>query len=117
MIFLLSCGKLYDPTKESTNPQVIIIENPEDFEIDSLHIDSFSINKMRVDEREDIVIFEVSYGGGCEEHQFQLYSTQGMLYSNPPGCLVYLSHDGNNDNCKKLVTEKKISFSLRPFLQ
>jgi hypothetical protein len=114
MIFLFSCEKSYDPIKESTMLQVIIIEDLEEFEIDSIHIDSFSINKMRVDESEDIVTFEVSYGGGCGEHQFQLYSTEGVLYSNPPGCLVYLSHDANGDYCEALITET-ISFSLRPF--
>ena len=81
---------------------------------DSIHIDPFSIGEMRVDEQEDIVIFEVTYGGGCGEHQFQLYSTEGVLYSNPPGCIVYLSHNANNDYCEALVTET-ISFSLRPF--
>lgn len=114
MISTFSCEKSYDPIKESTIPQVIIIEDREEFEIDSIHIDSFSINKMRIDESEDIVIFEVSYGGGCGEHQFQLYSTEGVLYSNPPGCLVYLSHDANGDYCEALITET-ISFSLRPF--
>ena len=111
---LVNCGKMNDPIVDSDVPQVIVIEDLGEFEMDSIHIDTFTINKMSVNEREDIISFEVSYSGGCEDHQFQLYSTEGILYSNPPGCLVYLSHNGNNDHCKVLITET-LSFSMSPF--
>lgn len=114
IIGLINCEKSYEPLQIYSDQRVILIEDLLSFDLDSIHIDDFSINDVRIDEVADFIIFEVSYGGGCKEHQFHLYSTYGILYSNPPGCLVYLSHDGNNDYCKAMVT-KTISFSLKPF--
>ena len=113
-IVLINCEKSYEPLKVYSDQKVILIEDFQNFNLDSIHIDPFSIDDVRIDEVADFIIFEVSYGGGCKEHQFQLYSSHGVLKTNPPGCLVYLSHNGNKDYCEAMV-KSTISFSLKPF--
>lgn len=58
----------------------------------------------------------VSYGGGCREHRFQLFTRGAIILSMPPGADVYLVHDGNGDVCRALVQETLV-FSLSPLIE
>ncbi len=109
-----TCKKINEPLQIYSDNSIILIDDLPNFDFESIQIDDFSINDVRIDEAEDYIIFEVSYAGGCKEHQFKLYGTHGILYSNPPGCYVHLSHDGNKDYCEAMITET-ISFSLKPY--
>jgi hypothetical protein len=53
----------------------------------------------------NILNITVSYAGGCETHNFELYS-QGDFCGTPP-CYInlYLSHDSNNDLCEASLIE------------
>lgn len=72
--------------------------------------DDCSIGKMEV--IGDSLIMEVSYGGGCQIHEFELL-TNGMYGKSLPMQLnLYLRHNANNDMCRAYFT-KRIAFSLQ----
>lgn len=59
----------------------------------------------------DFLILELSYGGGCVEHQFYLYTDMNYAKSLPPQMNLFLSHEANGDNCKALQS-KVIKFDI-----
>lgn len=82
-----------------------------DYNSIQLYTDSLTIEK--IDVNKDTLQLLVSYGGGCKEHQFALYGSSVFPKSNPPQAVIYLSHNGNGDACKVLVTQE-IKFNLEP---
>jgi hypothetical protein len=57
------------------------------------------------------IIFDVSYSGGCKTHIIELFAFDYINKSNPPGVVLQLSHNAQNDMCEAYLSEK-ISFSL-----
>lgn len=57
------------------------------------------------------LILEVSYGGGCEEHDFSLVGSQMISKSLPPIRSVKLIHDAHGDKCKALIM-KTLTFDI-----
>jgi hypothetical protein len=49
---------------------------------------------------------EVSYGGGCKEHSFQLIGSAALAKSMPPVRSVQLVHAADKDECKKMMQQK-----------
>jgi hypothetical protein len=84
--------------------------------VDSLHVevesDAFTFGRMRIDG--DILIVEVSYGGGCEEHDFKLFDTGLATRSIPPQHVLRLEHDAHGDSCEAYIT-RELYFDLSPF--
>ena len=72
--------------------------------------DPLTINDIQL--KKDILIFNVSYGGGCEEHEFQLIATS-FMESYPVQVNILLSHEDNDDPCDMWVTETLI-FNILP---
>ena len=72
--------------------------------------DPFTINKIR--QIGDIISFNISYGGGCEEHLFKLISTS-FMESYPVQVNIVLSHEDNDDPCDMWITEI-FNFNLTP---
>jgi hypothetical protein len=60
----------------------------------------------------DFFIFKVSYGGGCEEHEFVLIATS-FMESYPVQVNIVLSHEDHDDPCDAWITEKMV-FNLFP---
>lgn len=56
---------------------------------------------------------EVKYDGGCNPHEFVLYSNYMILESYPPILKLTLLHNANGDACKSLMTETLV-FDLKP---
>jgi hypothetical protein len=56
---------------------------------------------------------EVKYGGGCNSHEFVLYSDCKLTESNPPILKFTLLHNANGDACKALITETLV-FNIKP---
>lgn len=54
----------------------------------------------------------VSYSGGCREHGFKLYMQPTFAESNPVQTNLYLSHNGNGDPCRALISES-LTFDIR----
>ncbi|MCI0530372.1 MAG: hypothetical protein L0Y74_00235, partial [candidate division Zixibacteria bacterium] len=66
-------GKHY--RAENLNPdRVIIIEDPLNFNPDSIEIDAFRIQFYSI--YDDTLQLTVSHSGGCAQHDFKLYSTR-----------------------------------------
>ncbi|MDA8771733.1 hypothetical protein N9M80_01515 [Flavobacteriales bacterium] len=61
----------------------------------------------------DSMMLDVRYGGGCQEHVFDL-DAGPMLKSLPPKQLLSIWHDAKGDNCRALFT-KTIAFDLVPY--
>jgi len=64
--------------------------------------DPIIINDIQI--LRDFLRFNVSYGGGCEEHSFQLISTS-FMESHPVQVNILLSHEDNDDPCDMWITE------------
>lgn len=60
----------------------------------------------------DSLIMEVSYGGGCQIHEFELLSNGMYAKSLPMQVNVYLRHNANNDMCRAYFT-RRIAFSIK----
>jgi len=55
----------------------------------------------------------VSYGGGCEVHEFELCWGGEVMESAPPQVSVTVIHEDNDDSCLALLTEM-LNFDLSP---
>ena len=78
---------------------------------DTAAIDDVDISNVSIDG--DILSLEASYGGGCEDHFFQLCWDGEVMESDPPQISVHLIHDGNDDSCEAYLSEE-LSFDLSP---
>jgi len=72
--------------------------------------DPLTLNDVKL--QRDFLVFNVSYGGGCEEHIFQLVSSS-FMESYPVQVNILLSHEDNDDPCDMWVTETLI-FNILP---
>ena len=72
--------------------------------------DPITFNKIKLNR--NILRMNVSYGGGCEEHEFALIATS-FMESYPVQVNVLLSHEDNDDPCDMWITEE-IAFNLLP---
>lgn len=72
--------------------------------------DSFVFNNVKL--IGNLLFCNVSYGGGCEEHEFNLIATS-FMESYPVQVNVVLSHEDNDDPCDAWITEEMV-FNLLP---
>ena len=61
----------------------------------------------------DCLELKVSYGGGCEKHDFAMYWDGNWAESMPPQVNLFLYHNNHGDNCRALLNEKLV-FDLQP---
>jgi len=114
LALLLTAGLLGCDIFSGSEPdakEVQVIEDPSSFDLRKIQKDSFAIDTAFIDG--DLLHLEVSYRGGCKEHDFTLYSTGAVLFTNPPGTETYLSHDAREDTCQKAIQEE-LAFDLSP---
>lgn len=94
-----------------TTNYVIITEQPPD----SIQLDSFDLNSVLVDA--DTMTLNISYSGGCKDHEFNLFmSPAAFLESNPVQANLYLRHNSHGDACEAYLTEEA-TFNLRPIAE
>ncbi|MBL7944314.1 MAG: hypothetical protein JNM00_16230 [Flavobacteriales bacterium] len=60
----------------------------------------------------DELLLVVSYGGGCEPHEFELVTNKVFMKSMPPQLVLTLEHKANNDMCRAYLTEG-LTFDLK----
>ncbi len=72
--------------------------------------DHFDLISQRISG--DSLILQVQYGGGCEVHEFNMFTNMMWMKSLPPQLNLWLEHKSNNDRCRALLTET-ISFDLK----
>jgi hypothetical protein len=63
--------------------------------------DPISISNLRIQGNK--MLIDVSYGGGCEDHQFQVIGSPMISKSLPPVRAIQLVHVANGDKCKMNV--------------
>ena len=56
----------------------------------------------------DRLSVEVSFGGGCEEHDFTLVIGAAFAESDPVQLQAEIAHDANNDACEAYLTETRV---------
>ena len=69
--------------------------------------DPFQIVAAAVDG--DVLHLTLSFGGGCEDHDFTFFSEGPVLESFPPGAMIRIFHDSHGDPCEALLQQ---SFEL-----
>ncbi len=65
--------------------------------------DGFDIEGVRVSGR--TLSVDVRYGGGCEDHEFELYWDGRLLETSPAQARLRIVHDANGDACEALRSE------------
>ncbi len=73
--------------------------------------DPYQIEKAEING--DILILNLSYGGGCENHEFKMINNFAFFenvddYENhiESGTRLTLVHNGNNDRCRSIVRQE-----------
>lgn len=110
ILFLVACGVNSTPmrTTAPANSQVIFIDpsvNP------LVGIDP--VNVKNAQQIGDFIVLDVSYSGGCEEHEFQLETRGNFTATYPPEVDVTLKHNSNGDRCRG-IKDEKLWFDLTP---
>ena len=102
-------------TKISASVQVIVRDNTFIILDENLYQnaskDSFSIHDLKL--INDILAINITYSGGCEDHEFFLIGTKNFMESYPVQVTILLSHDANNDPCDALIN-KRLNYNLTP---
>jgi hypothetical protein len=100
VLFFTGCGTGFDPlsTKDLSYPQIIIFDDIKTVDISN---DVVSINEVSVDN--DTLKLNVSYSGGCKEHEFKLFGSSNIAESNHPQAYIFINYKLLNLFCKKSV--------------
>ncbi len=118
---ILGCGnskevssKAEEKTEESeTAPQVnakraILSQNIGKFR------NTESYNIISVELKGNILQLDVTYNGGCKEHEFELVGSSFIMKSSPPKRGIQLYHHKNEDDCRELVNDRLL-FDITDF--
>lgn len=109
-VLLMSCGISSTPMRtsapEGTKPVFV------DAGVDLFSgIDPVAIKSAQ--QIGDFIVLDVSYGGGCEDHVFELESRGDFSSTYPPEVEIALKHNSNGDRCRGIM-DKKLWFDLSP---
>lgn len=104
---MLSC-KAKKATSSETDTSVAQTDEPKAVVLDMNYQQpkengNFEILNASIDG--DILTLEVSYSGGCEEHEFNAYFNGLFMKSMPPKASIFIHHIDHGDNCRSVVTE------------
>jgi hypothetical protein len=55
----------------------------------------------------DLLMLQVSYSGGCEDHNFEVHSNGKFTAHYPPEVTVHIKHFDNGDRCRGMIDEKR----------
>tara|TARA_X000000950_G_C13848924_1_gene633596 strand:- start:1092 stop:1517 length:426 start_codon:yes stop_codon:yes gene_type:complete len=72
--------------------------------------DPYGINEIYYNNNR--VHINVTYGGGCEEHDFLLIKEATINNNQSTTVSLNLSHDAHNDVCLALITEHLLCFDV-----
>ena len=103
ILILYSCEK----SNSNSCPDLIKNANLLDYPMD-LH----GINEVEL--TGNWLLINVSYGGGCEEHYFNLIlDTASPIDGGGQQIdVLHLSHNANNDACNSLILEHQLCFNI-----
>ena len=95
-----------EPDKKPSSESVFIGDADGRFGTDRYVLNAATIT-------DDTLTVNVSYGGGCETHQFTLIASESFMESFPVQLHIDLAHNANNDLCRAWLTED-YHFDLTP---
>ena len=109
LISLISILILYSCEKSNSNPCPDLIKN---VNLLDYPMDLYDINDVEVVGNQ--LLINVSYGGGCEEHYFNLIlDTASPIDGGGQQIdVLHLSHNANNDVCNALILEHQLCFDI-----
>ena len=95
--------------KSSINYCPDVIEN---VNLTDFPMDEFGVNEIEV--TEDELLINVTYGGGCENHDFIMimHNQSPVDVGSQQNKILSLSHDANNDVCYALILEHELCFNI-----
>ena len=76
--------------------------------------DALSITTAAI--QDDALVLDVSYGGGCMDHDFGLCWDGAFAESSPVQIQAFVAHDGHDDPCDAVPSEQ-LAFDLLPLQQ
>ena len=77
---------------------------------DSIQLHRFDLNSITISGNE--LTLNLSYSGGCEEHEFELFMSPGaFMESSPVQANLFLRHNDKDDACDAYITTE-VSFDL-----
>jgi hypothetical protein len=92
-----------EPIGEGSCTQDIVIT---DLPPNSIRLHHYEVDTVAI--WGNILTVGVRYGGGCEDHEFDLYmSPASFLESHPVQANLYLRHDDRGDRCEAIVSENR----------
>lgn len=118
LILVLICSSLFVACKcqkkivEQNN-----MNNEEALLIGKLEMQNDSSDVFKVEDAKIVgnkIEIKVSYGGGCENHSFELIGSPNISKSLPPIRSIQIIHRANKDACKALII-KEMAFNISAF--
>ena len=107
-MMVMSC-KTQKPATQTNDKDVMEVTVDDSY---SQPEDMASVDISKVEITGDILSINVSYSGGCAEHEFKLYFNGMYMKSLPPKVNLMLFHDNKGDSCRSIV-EKTLKFDLK----
>lgn len=62
----------------------------------------------------NVLQLDITYNGGCKEHEFELVGSAFIMKSSPPKRIIQLYHHNSNDDCRELINES-LYFDISSF--
>ncbi len=109
----LDFDDIENPVLEELNFRIIAMSDLvkiSDLPPDSIQLDRFDLNSITISG--DEITLNLSYSGGCEEHEFELFMSPGsFMESNPVQANLFLRHNDKDDACDAYLTTE-VTFDL-----
>lgn len=113
LLFMGSCGSKKEAASQGSATSEVTVPDPK---VQHVIIDEgfvpprenglFVVESMEIDGHK--LTLNVSYSGGCEEHEFKLYSPNQYAKSYPPQLSLFLMHIDNGDNCRARIFKELV---------
>jgi len=109
LFFVFQCTTNNILQNEYLSSDGIVLGDKENTE--SLKFDHYNLNDIKI--VGDSIKINISYSGGCREHEFKLIAQNCFEEDDSPKAKLVLSHNSNSDPCERYITEEH-SFNLLP---
>jgi len=108
---IISCanGKKMSRKNKKTISKAILVDSFTDYARSSSDIQILSTSVT-----DSILSINVSYSGGCKDHDFKLIGSKILQKSMPPIRGIFLVHNSNADDCRELI-EQELKFNISDF--
>lgn len=109
LLLMFGCASKNTFKKEYLLSDGVVLENNKIME--SFKFDRYQLNNVKI--VGDSIIINLSYSGGCRQHEFNLIAQNYFGDTELPEVKLILAHDNKLDPCEAYLT-KDHSFNLLP---